>query len=258
MARKPLSTLVLACMLLAASAAVADELTFISDRDNTLYEPEPKEGGGLAGLGQEGIPQSNGAGEHFFAGVRAGQLPPAIRRGLIHFDVSSIPPGSSIEGVELTLSMSRAAGGPSPVSLHRATADWGEGTSDASGAEGQGADATPGDATWFHTFFETDFWTTEGGDFSPTASATISIDDVGLYTWTTTAGLEADVSAWVDDPGMNFGWVVVGQEGPLEGQEATAKRFDSREFLGEGSLLPRLTVIFTPPVPVELQSFDID
>lgn len=57
---------------------------------------------------------------------------------------------------------------------------------------------------------------------------------------------------------MSFGWVVVGQEGPLEGQEATAKRFDSLEFLGEGPLLPRLTVIFTLPVPVELQSLDVD
>ena len=154
--------------------------------------------------------------------------------------------------------MSRTNAGPAPVSLHRATADWGEGTSDAPGQEGDGTDATPSDATWFHTFFDTDFWASIGGDFAPTASATTSVDQEGPYSWGSTAGMTADVSAWVDDPIANFGWVVVGDES-LSGQgQSTAKRFDTHEIAEEGPLAPQLQITFTPPVPVELQSFDVD
>ena len=54
-------------------------------------------------------------------------------------------------------------------------ADWGEGTSVAPGEEGDGAPATTNDATWRHRFFDTIFWTTEGGDFSGTVSASQSV-----------------------------------------------------------------------------------
>jgi len=50
------------------------------------------------------------------------------------------------------------------IELHKLLADWGEGTSQATGEEGQGAPATPNDATWRHRFFDTIFWTNEGGD----------------------------------------------------------------------------------------------
>ena len=38
----------------------------------------------------------------------------------------------------------------------------------------------------------------------------------------------------------------------------TTKRFDTREIAGLGPLAPQLTVDFTPPVPVELQTFDVE
>ena len=249
------TTLAVICALLTAPALSADTLTVISDRDNTLYEVQCQPDGKVC-------ERSNGAGFHFFAGRtqgKDGQGFGELRRGLIHFDVSSIPPGSTIDSVVLTLNMSRTIAGPQDVSLHSALADWGEGTSDAPGQEGGGADATPGDATWFHTFFDTSFWATVGGDFAATPSATTVVGSEGVYTWGSTPGMEADVSAWVDNPSMNFGWVVVGEEN-LEGGGATTKRFDTREIdPDEGPfLMPELSIDFTLPVPVELQSFDID
>ena len=243
MSHRIVYSFVLATVLLAAPLLAGDVLLVTSDRDNTLYEDA------------DGA-TSNGAGMHFFAGVtNQGSL----RRGLLHFDVSSIPPGSTIESVVLTLNMSATIVGPQPVSLHRATADWGEGASDAPGQEGGGAPAAVGDATWLHTFFATDFWATPGGDFAGMPSAVTSVDQIGFYSWGTTSGMEADVQAWVDDGSQNNGWVVVGNELPSKGKGGpTAKRFDTREIPDEGTLGPQLAITFLPPVPVELQSFGID
>ena len=94
----------------------------------------------------------------------------------------------------------------------------------APGEEGDGAPATTNDATWRHRFFDTIFWTTEGGDFSGTVSASQSVGAVGMYTWSSSQ-MRADVQSWLDDPASNFGWLVLGDESEI----ATAKRFDTRE-----------------------------
>jgi len=214
----------------------AGQLVVGSDRDNTLYEEVD---GGL----------SNGAGNHFFAGRT---LAFGLRRGVIHFDVSGIPPGSSVDSVELRLNLSNNSSGAASVALHAATADWGEGTSSAGGPEGGGATSTPGDATWIHTFFPGSFWASVGGDFVPAASAATVVNTQGFYIWGSTAGLEADVQAWVDDPSQNFGWVVVGDEAG----QTSAKRFDTRE--SGPSVEPVLTVNWGPAVPVELLSFSLE
>jgi hypothetical protein len=227
-----------ASMALTVLPLAGEVINLGADRDNTLYVSDS---GAL----------SNGAGEHFFAGLT---LSGQSRRGLLRFDLTAVPPGSTINSVVLTLNMSRTLVGPTPVSLHRLAADWGEGASDAEGEEGMGAPAEPGDATWLHTFFDTAVWATPGGDFAPAASATTMVDAEGPYSWGTSAGMEADVATWVDDPGQNFGWLVMGDEG----EQPTAKRFDTREIQGLGTLAPLLVVDFTLPVPVELQSVDIE
>ena len=77
--------------------------------------------------------------------------------------------------------------------------------------EGDGAPATPNDATWRHRFFDTIFWTMQGGDFSATVSASQSVGGVGQYTWSS-AQMVADVQLWLDSPTSNFGWLVLGDE----------------------------------------------
>ena len=124
-----------------------------------------------------------------------------------------------------------------PVELHKLLADWGEGTSIAPGEEGDGAPATPNDATWRHRFFDTIFWTNEGGDFSATVSASQSVSVVGPYTWSSPQ-MVADVQDWLDNAAGNFGWLVLGDEKPT----LTSKRFDTRESASP----PMLTIQFIP------------
>jgi hypothetical protein len=197
--------------------------TVTPSKDNTLYEYDPAEGD-----------HSNGAGLHFFAGENAmGEL----RRGVLAFDVAGIPAGSTITAVTLTVNMSMTPAGLRTVELHKLLADWGEGTSHAPMGEGNGAPATPNDATWRHRFFDTVFWTIEGGDFAAIVSATQSVGGIGQYTWSSTQ-MVADVQSWLDDPVSNFGWLVLGDETAI----ATAKRFDTRESASP----PMLTIQYTP------------
>ena len=191
------------------SAAI---INITPSKDNTLYEYDPAEGD-----------FSNALGFHFFTGETGmGEF----RRGVLAFDIAgTIPAGSTITGVTLAMNMSKTPVSTAyTVELHKLLADWGEGTSDAPDEEGGGAPATPNDATWRHRFFDTIFWTNQGGDFSATVSASQSVGVIGQYTWTS-AQMVADVQSWLDNPGSNFGWLVLGDESTI----ATAKRFDTRE-----------------------------
>jgi hypothetical protein len=228
--RKILFGLVIATALVGIfpSLATAQLANINPFKDNTLYEYDPAEGD-----------VSNALGNHFFAGETGmGEL----RRGVLAFDIAgNVPAGSTILGVTLSLNMSRTGlDDARNIELHKMLADWGEGTSVAPGEEGDGAPATTNDATWRHRFFDTIFWTTEGGDFSGTVSATQSVGPVGVYTWSSSQ-MRADVQSWLDDPASNFGWLVLGDESEL----STAKRFDTRE---SGSP-PVLTIIYRPAGP---------
>src|SRR6185503_17047458 len=102
--------------------------------------------------------------------------------------------------------------------------DWGEGLSNAGNPGGQGAPSQTGDATWIHTFYNTSFWTTPGGDFSPTVSATTFVPGLGTFTWSS-SGTIADVQSWVSNPATNFGWIIIGDEVTA----ASAAQLRSRE-----------------------------
>ena len=182
---------------------------------------------------------SNGAGPNFFVG-RVDVISQGLRRrGVIAFDIASrIPAGSTILGVTLTVNMSKSTTGAQPATLYRLLSNWGEGTSSSSG--GGGAPSTPGDATWLHTFFNTSFWTAQGGDYAASPSATIQVSLVGQYTFLSTPGMVADVQAWLDTPAQNFGWIIIGNETVI----ATAQRFDTRENT-IASACPTLTVEYT-------------
>lgn len=206
--------------------ASANIINIMPSKDNTLYEFDPTEGD-----------FSNALGFHFFAGETAMS---ELRRGVLAFDIAgSIPQGSTITAASLSLNMSRSPTNTAyVVELHKLLADWGEGTSIAPGEEGEGAPATTNDATWRHRFFDTIFWTTQGGDFSATVSASQSVGGTGHYMWSS-AQMVADVQSWLDNPASNFGWLVLGDETAI----ATAKRFDTRESASP----PILTIEFTGP-----------
>ena len=210
-------------LLLAAPAARAASVTLAATADNTIYA----EDGNL----------SNGAGESLFAGVNSLS---STRRTLIRFDLTgTIPAAATVDSVVLLLHLAQATPGSQPVSLHRALASWGEGTADAPGSEGSGTTATPGDATWTDRFYQTQVWTSVGGDFDTTASATRPVGAVGFYSWRS-AGAAADVAFWLANASANFGWMLVGNEST----GGTARRFDSRQNATAGNH-PALTIYYT-------------
>ena len=211
----------------------AEEVTLEPMKDTTIYEDEQ---GAL----------SNGSGDYLFAGVNGSNGGNRIMRGLIAFDLSSIPPGSTIESVTLLMSQSlpRNDGVSREVSLHRVLKDWGEGSSNADDGEAGGAPASAGDATWLHTSFDDSQWATPGGDFESAASASVGVGSDGFYQWLSTGALVTDVQTWVDNPSSNFGWLIKGQE-TLNGASFTARRFNSRHATAVNNR-PELMVEFSP------------
>lgn len=117
------------------------QVTLTAVADNTLYEDT-----------NASAQVSNGAGPNFYVGDSWHQAAGlAIRRGVLQFDLSSIPANATIDSVTLTLHLSKTkAATAETVSLNRLLQNWGEGTSDSTG---MGAAATTNDATWLDTFW---------------------------------------------------------------------------------------------------------
>ncbi|MEO1084408.1 MAG: IPTL-CTERM sorting domain-containing protein [Acidobacteriota bacterium] len=222
-----------AAALLTCTAAVgwvggvaADEVVLEPSADATLYADD-------ADL-------ANGAGDHLFTG-RGNDF----KRSLVRFDVSTLPAGSTVDSVELTLHLSRTIVSGITQEVFRVERGWSEGPTDAPGQEGIGGTSQTGDVTWVHTSFDTELWDSPGGDVADDPSAELLVgDDIGDYTFASTPALVSDVQGWVDDPSSNFGWQIQGFESFLL---RSAKRFDSREH-PDPARRPRLRVVFTAPV----------
>jgi hypothetical protein len=215
--------------ILGATTAAEAQIvtTFTANRDNTLYESTT---GAF----------SNGAGSFMFVGTVGNTGGGDIRRALVGFNVSSIPPLSRVTRAVLTLHMSRTISGAQTIQLRRVARNWGEGSSNANAQEGMGAPATTNDATWIHSTFPGTRWSQAGGDFVTTVSDTASVAGIGDYTWTS-AQMATDVQAWVNNPAANFGWILIGNEAA----PGTAKRFDTSEN-PTASFRPTLEITWTP------------
>lgn len=213
-----------AAWLVCLQPAFADQLTIAPSADATLYEESAN---------------SSGKGQYLFVGsTRIGLR----RRALIAFDIAkALPRGTVITQVALTIHVSRTIAGPKEVALHRVRAAWGEGSSNPKTQEGAGVPASEGDVTWQERQYKQAAWKSPGGDFDAEASATRSVDEAGSYTFSE-AGLVQDATDWLDDPSSNFGWIMLAETG----EGISAKRFDSREFLG--STRPTLTLTYEPPL----------
>ena len=206
-----LAALALAGLVTPARAAT---VAIPASQDTTLVE-DPN--GALA----------NGAGPAIFAG-RTAASDDGVRRGLVVFDLvqglPAIPPTAmSVEKVVLVLTnLTESNVAPAEYRLHRMLADWGEGTSSSSG--GAGAAATPGDATWIHTFYAEAFWMHNGAQFVGQPSARLVLAGPGVLRFESDALLR-DVRFWARHPERNFGWILIGDETRAQ----TARAFASRE-----------------------------
>lgn len=166
---------------------------------------------------------SDGQG-HLYAGSTGVNFGPYVRRALVAFDLASIPTNATLLSAELRLTLNKlaASAAGTALNLHRLSETWGEGTS--LGGGGSGAQATPGDATWERRFYDTLSWTTNGGTFSGTVTASATPAAAGLVTLTS-AQLQADVQSWIATPAGNAGWILRGDEAT----ENSVFRFDSRQ-----------------------------
>ncbi|MGE0303341.1 MAG: DNRLRE domain-containing protein [Phycisphaerales bacterium] len=209
--------------------SAATIVTVGATKDNTLYQTT---GGTL----------SNGIGQGFVVGT--GAAANNRRRGLVAFNLSSIPAGAIVTDVRLRLVLGAEGDNATrTINVHRVLADWGEGISNAPQNEFGGATSTTNDATWIHRFFNAPNWTTQGGDFVPTASAGLAVGTaLQAYEWSS-AGLVNDVQGWISNPATNFGWLLANAN---EATLNTQRRFES---LQNGTIADRPALIITYSLP---------
>ncbi|HSH02561.1 MAG TPA: LamG-like jellyroll fold domain-containing protein, partial [Anaerolineae bacterium] len=196
-------------------------------KDNTIYDNDTAD-------------LSNGRGDFFFAGVNGATGGNSPMRGLLAFNIAdALPPGAEIIDVSLHLTASIGSNNSGTINLHTLQSDWGEGSSHAPGGEAGGAPATTGDATWDHTFYDTTFWSTPGGDVDPNASATQFLPGNGGHTITSLQML-ADVRNWHTNPDNNFGWLIRNSDETTGGN---ALRFISKDNANTADH-PRLVISY--------------
>lgn len=186
-----------------------------------------------------GAPGNNAGANGWFDAGRDGAN--GIRRGLLRFDLSSIPAGSTVTSATLQLTVVKVpANGPvnSTFDLFRLLASWNEGNK----AGSSGAPATAGEATWNARMLGTANWTAAGAksDAVATASASTAVGstDNAKYSWTG-SGLVADVQLWLNDPSKNFGWLLTSR---AEASARSVRGFASREG---GANAGTLAVVYT-------------
>lgn len=186
---------------------------------------------------------SNALGEYIAVGnSNTGSL----HRGLIAFDISAnVPAGAIINSASLSFNVSASAPGAGiqPLYLHKATSNWGEGTS-FTFTSGIGTAATSNDATWLHAFYPSDNWSAPGGDYQVSASAVTNVNTPGNYNFSS-PGMISDIQQWLNAPAANYGWLIKGNESA----NSQSKRIDSRENSLSGNR-PSLQVNYTIPAVI--------
>ncbi|MBP6624111.1 MAG: DNRLRE domain-containing protein, partial [Chitinophagaceae bacterium] len=196
-----------------------------ANKDNTIFEQNQG--------------NSNGAGPYLGVG-RNNQSPGYKTRALISFNLTSLPYNAEIQNAILNLNSSQPSNvaGPQSHSLHKLLQNWGEGSS-YSTQGGVGAPASSTDATWLSTFHTISSWTTAGGSFNPTSSASTIVDNAGAYSWNSPS-MVTDIQYWLNNPTSNFGWMLKSDETNFP----DAKRYDSRE----GNVPPSLDITYSTPI----------
>ena len=195
-------------------------------------------------LAQELPDNSSGACDSIFSGLTDNGVGTA-RRALLQFDIAgNIPPGSTINSVSLSLTVTRGSNHiDSMYTLHRVTTAWGEGANGCGvRGGGQGESALAGSATWLSALHNlSPAWSSPGGDYGAASGDTLV--NTTTPVWDSTAAMISDVQNWLDNPATNYGWALIGDEST----KTTARRFASREGVSQ----PALVVDFTPFGPVE-------
>jgi len=155
-------------------------------------------------------------------------------RGLIYFDLSSFPSFDTIVNATLELYYyDDIASDPSGRvhEVHRITASW---------DEGAGNYTVNQNVTW-NNRTTLAAWSTAGGDFAvtATASATIPASPGAWVKWNVTT----DVWDFLNGTYSNYGWLI--KDSSEDSATARKVKYWSSEYTGDSSLTPRLVIEYT-------------
>ena len=167
-----------------------------------------------------------------------------VRRGLLRFDLGSIPAGATVTSAVLRLTVVRVPfGGPvnSNFKLYRLQAEWAGGAQ----AGNSGSPAVEGEVTWNSRLHLAGIWTVPGAgsdtENAPSASRFVTTAPGVTYDWSG-AGLVRDVQDWLIEPDSNFGWLLRSDD---EVSPRTARAFAALE---NGHSFATLEIGFIPRV----------
>ena len=190
-------------------------------------QPSPSQGQD-AWITSAGPTINNGAATDLIAGNQSASSD--NRRGLLKFDLSSIPVGSTVNSATMSLYQHAQLDTSTPqLGVYYATRSWTEGT-------GNGT-ATADGATW-NTYNGINNCTTAGGDYNGTVQATaIAPNSTGAWVDFPITGL---TQSWVSGTFANEGmFVKKSGENPAVNDYKT---FYSSDYLGDTSLRPKLVI----------------
>ena len=183
----------------------------------------------------------NGFSAELVMGTQGSAAGGARNRGLVKFDLTSIPTNAFIDSAVLQVTVNKYASGGagSFFHLHALRVPWTESVS-----------------TWFVRSAGQN-WAAPGGvagtDYAAESSGSAFISGTGATIFETTTGLVASVTGWLQSPASNQGWLIKTED---ESVGLTAGRFGSR---ANPNTSPQLTVGFTvPPSPPQIDSVSIE
>jgi glucose/arabinose dehydrogenase len=188
-----------------------------------------------------GLPENNAGGTFWFDAGTDGTG--GVRRGLLRFDLTGIPAGSTVTSATLQLTVAKvplAGGVNSTFDLFRLLTSWNEGVKGGN----NGAPASDSEATWSARMHGQANWTAPGAksDVVATASASTAVGSTigAKHSWSG-SGMTDDVQLWVNDPSQNFGWLLTSR---AEATNRSVRAFASHEG---GSNAAALVVVYSPP-----------
>ena len=141
-----------------------------------------------------------------------------VQRGLVKFDVTSIPTSTTITRATLYLYSYQVTGSTGAYGAYPLTRTF-----------------TDTGATW-NTYDGTNAWTTAGGDFNTTADGTSAKQSVAgvWYAFDVTSR----VQQWIATPSANYGWVIKCTDENLHNQDL----FYQSDYTVDPTLRPKLVV----------------
>lgn len=176
-----------------AATAVVAGAAVAGDSQTTVIQPDASAGKTTFEMFRSDKASCANWGRYQFFHVGANAL--SVRRGLLQFDVASVPTGERIRSATLSVYATEALRGSGVVNVHRVTGPW---------AEGSGVNTCTNDgATWTQTGLGTS-WGSPGGDLDPSAVASLTRSAGEPPKWDS-FDVTALVRGWVSGRVPNYG-----------------------------------------------------